>query len=470
MAPHWTSDVDGGSLFKAPTSALAASNTAIKPQFVVESDDDRQQSPTKRTWLMGEKAFNTRMPHHDGIKALWETKWKFPCTKSVYPFHDGAYEDFAPIFEHLIAHDINDGTTPEYTAAFFPTAERLEKAGDAAVSAAGEARQQQQQQLLLDASELYLRAACVLRIARFPYISSHVSPQEDPTKWRAWEWQKAVYMKAAGKLWKPSPVIEVNMPHVCAAENDLGLSIPAYVRMPPALLCCPVVILLTGLDGYRPDNTARCNEFLARGWACVVLEIPGTADCPADPADPTAPERLWDSVLRWMAGYRHTEEQRFDMTRVLCWGLSAGGYYAVRIAHTHGAKHLAGVVAQGAGCHYFFDREWVDKAEGHEYPFKLASAMGRKHGFESVEEYREKAQGKFSLLESGVLDREGAARLLLVNGTQDGLMPIEDSMLLFEHGAPKEARFFTGALHMGYPLANSAVYPWMEQVIASVRD
>lgn len=24
------------------------------------------------------------------------------CTQSVYPFHDGAYQDFAPIFEELI--------------------------------------------------------------------------------------------------------------------------------------------------------------------------------------------------------------------------------------------------------------------------------------------------------------------------------------------------------------------------------
>jgi hypothetical protein len=55
-------------------------------------------------------------------------------------------------------------------------------------------------------------------------------------------------------------------------------------------------------------------------------------------------------------------------------------------------------------------------------------------------------------------------------GTLDGLMPIEDSMMLFEYGTPKEARFFSGALHMGYPLANASVYPWMEQVMASVRD
>lgn len=52
-------------------------------------------------------------------------------------------------------------------------------------------------------------------------------------------------------------------------------------------------------------------------------------------------------------------------------------------------------------------------------------------------------------------------------GTLDGLMPIEDSMMLFEYGSPKEARFFTGALHMGYPMANSAVYPWMESVMAT---
>lgn len=43
-------------------------------------------------------------------------------------------------------------------------------------------------------------------------------------------------------------------------------------------------------------------------------------------------------------------------------------------------------------------------------------------------------------------------------------------MMLFEYGSVKEGRFFPGALHMGYPLANGSVYPWMEEVMASVRD
>lgn len=36
-----------------------------------------------RTWLMGSEAFERVMPHHAGIRALWETKWKFPVRLSL---------------------------------------------------------------------------------------------------------------------------------------------------------------------------------------------------------------------------------------------------------------------------------------------------------------------------------------------------------------------------------------------------
>jgi hypothetical protein len=38
----------------------------------------------KTNWIMGEK-FNEVMPHHSGIKELWETKWKFPVCLSPLP-------------------------------------------------------------------------------------------------------------------------------------------------------------------------------------------------------------------------------------------------------------------------------------------------------------------------------------------------------------------------------------------------
>ncbi|KAI1502095.1 Alpha/Beta hydrolase protein [Biscogniauxia marginata] len=418
----------------------------------VNANGEEETPTSPRQWLMGAEAFERRLPHHAGIRALWETKWQAPCSKSVYPFHDGAYADFAPIFADLIARDVNDGASPEYTSAFLPTAQALESQGDDEADPDA-------------ASKLYLRAACVLRIARFPYVSAF--PEVScPVKWEAWERQKNVYMKA-GRTWR-EPVAEVRIPHAYRQGRDRDV-VPAYVRVPGTSAQreeggqqqqqkCPAVLLLTGLDGYRPDNTVRCDEFLARGWAAVVVEIPGTADCPADPADPASPDRLWDSVFEWMR-----RDGRFDMDRVLCWGLSSGGYYAVRIAHTH-RERLRGAVAQGAGVHYFYDRGWLARADGHEYPFALAPAMARKHGFETEAEYREGAQRKFSLLELGILDMP-STRLLLVNGTLDGLMPIEDSMMLFNYGSPKEARFFPGALHMGYPLANASVYPWMEEVM-----
>ena len=40
--------------------------------------------------------------------------------------------------------------------------------------------------------------------------------------------------------------------------------------------------------------------------------------------------------------------------------------------------------------------------------------MAMKHGFQSVEEYKAKAQKKFSLLETGIIQKP-STRLLLVN-------------------------------------------------------
>ncbi|KAI0476342.1 Alpha/Beta hydrolase protein [Xylariaceae sp. FL0804] len=478
MAPHKTSTgLNGGSGGGGDAGASAAVLPLQQQKTPGGGGPPRPRRPAPSQWLMGAEAFARRMPHHDGLAALWATKWRAPCERGVYPFHDGRLEDFAPVFADLALRGVDGGTDPAYTRALTAKAAELETRGDEVAAKEKMKKEGKKHEEGIEwvekedrgeASALYLRAACVLRIARFPYLATLPEPTDGP-KAEAWAAQKRVYMKAAAG-WR-EPVVDVAIPHRFRAAGDYTDTIPAYVRVPTSSRSraddnsspCPAVLLLTGLDGYRPDNTTRCDEFLARGWGVVVFEVPGTADCPADAADPTAPDRLMDSVLEWMRA-----DGRFDMRRLLCWGLSAGGYYALRAAHTHAAR-LAGVVAQGAGCHHFFDPGWLVAAEGHEYPFDLLAPLARKHGFGGdVPRYLREAQGRFSLLENGVLDRP-SCRLLLVNGTMDGLMPIEDSMLLFEYGSPKEARFFTGALHMGYPLANDSVYPWMEQVMASIK-
>lgn len=128
----------------------------------------------------------------------------------------------------------------------------------------------------------------------------------------------------------------------------------------------------------------------------------------------------------------------FDMKKCLAWGLSAGGYYALRLGHTH-ASRMAGVIGQGAGTHHYLGREWLDHVDDHEYPFSVTKALVKKYGYKDVEELKEKAQKTFSLVENDIVKMR-SCRVLLVNGTHDGLMPIEDSMLLMEYGRPKEAR------------------------------
>jgi len=367
------------------------------------------------------------------------------CKLAVYPFHGGLFSDFEPIFQKLIKDNVNDAYSDTYTEYFLPTARKLV---DDAISAQGSDRKK--------AIELFERAAAVFRISRFPSVDG----DDTGFKRKIFDEQVQVYLRGAS-LWD-APLKQVIIPHTAATGPD-GKEIPLFVRIPNGASSsnkCPVVLLITGLDGHRPDNTGRSDDFLKRGWASVIAEIPGTADCPADRRDPLSPDRLWISVLDWIRS-----QSMFDSSRVLAWGLSAGGYYAIRLAHTHHDR-LIGSIGQGAGSHHFLGREWLSRVDYHEYPFTLSHAYVRKYGYKDWDELLENAQKDFSLLNSGLLEGP-CCRLLLVNGTHDGLMPIEDSLLLMNHGRPKEGRFYEKMLHMGYPPANQSIYPWMEEVMAN---
>ena len=252
----------------------------------------------------------------------------------------------------MVKNNINDGYSAEYTESFLGVANRLIAEFDAAVS----------QGKTADAVSLGLRAACILRIARFPYVS----PSDDTgTKRQAFELQKRIYLRAVSML--DSPITEVSIPFVHRRQVEEGPSIPIYQRLPSGASAdtpCPVILMLTGLDGYRTDNTVLTDLLISKGWAILLCEIPGTADCPADPKDASSPDRLWSSVLDWME-----TQGRFDMGKIVIWGVSAGGYYAVRSATTHSTR-LRGAVAQGAGTHHFLSREWLSRIDGHEYPFE----------------------------------------------------------------------------------------------------
>ena len=252
----------------------------------------------------------------------------------------------------------------------------------------------------------YRRGSAVYRISRFP------APRSSKQRY-AWEEGKKAATR--GLALRQRPTREVVIPHQHGLDID-GKQIPFYYHLPPEASRenpVPLVVILSGLDGYRTELAVWIEGWSSKKVAVIVLEIPGTGDSPAAANDPTSPEREWSSLFEWIE-----EQPELDPGRRVLWGFSTGGYYAIKLAHTHHDR-LAGVVALGGGSHYMFSPEWLSQVNHLEYPFDLANTLAYKFGYDDDLEKFKKEGMKFSLVEDGTLDSLQCTRLLLVNGVND---------------------------------------------------
>lgn len=365
----------------------------------------------------------------------------------VYPFMFSTAKDFEPVVKELVSKDFKEPYNwDEYAAMYFPQAEHLKNIAETAESA-GEIEK---------ASEYYLRSSAVYRISRFP------APRSAKQR-EAWSRGKEACIK--GLSLRPHPVTEIQIPHT-HRKPDEGAHIPVYHLVPESATPVPTVIIFTGLDGYRTELAVWMEGWRQVGVATIVLEIPGTGDCPANAADPESPDRLYSSLFDWI----DTQSATLDNKKTAIWAFSTGGFYAIRVAHTH-KDRLKGVVALGGGCHHMFDDEWLSNVNHLEYPFDLANTLAYKWGYgDDIEAFKKEASGKFSLLNDGTLDRPDCARLLLVNGTEDEIFPIDDYYLALQHGAPKEARFVKDTKHMGEPMSFFIILRWLYKLFDIEAD
>lgn len=367
----------------------------------------------------------------------------------VYPFMFGAVKDFQPVFDQLVAKDMKEPYDWDaYAEAFLPKAEELVARATIAEAEGDQAK----------ASELYLRASAVYRISRFPTPRSN-------TQRLAWTQGKKVCLK--GLSLRDHPVAEVIIPHTFGRQNE-GSVIPAYYQVPAQATPespVPLVIILCGLDGYRTELSVWMEGWRRKNCASLVMEIPGTGDCPADPQDPASPDRVFSSVFYWLE-----QQSAIVQRKIIVWGFSTGGYYAIRLAHTH-PDTCAGVVALGGGCHYMFDPDWLDKSNHMEYPFDLGQTLCHKFGYgNDFARFQAEAMDRFSLLRDGTLDRPTCARLLLVNGTDDSIFPVDDYYLALQHGEPKEVRLVPNTPHMGEPQSFVTVLKWIYKILDIAGD
>ena len=108
-----------------------------------------------------------------------------------------------------------------------------------------------------------------------------------------------------------------------------------------------------------------------------------------------------------------------------------------------------------------FDERWLSHVNHLEYPFDLANTLAYKWGYGDDLETFKKEGMKFSLVNDGTLDGPNCTKLLLVNGTEDEIFPIDDYYECLLRGPPKEVRFIKGLKHMGEPESFSIILRWL---------
>jgi esterase FrsA len=360
------------------------------------------------------------------LAEVWQ-HWQPNAKNALHPMAFTTYDDHQRVFAKLTSLD-RDAWAEAYSAAAQPFEEQAR-----AAEATGDARA---------AKENYFHAYALYRMARYPTTNS-------PGKRAAYRKSQEMYLAAARYL--PYAFERVEIPF--KGRSGEGTKSIGYFVRPKDAGRMPLVIMWAGIDTFKEDRTEIWEPLLAAKLSLLLIDMPGTGDAPLFGSEDA--ERLWDAVLDWCR-----TRPEIDARRVAVWGGSTGGYWAAKVAHTH-HERLAAAVCHGGCAHHAFTPAWIEKAQHGSYAFELAETLASAFGRNSFEEWVDFCP-RLSLLKQGVLDGP-CAPLLLVNGTEDSIFPIEDMHLLLEHGSPKSARFYPVG-HMGYtPDTNPTIIRWLAE-------
>jgi len=294
-----------------------------------------------------------------------------------------------------------------------------------------------------EAKDNYMLAYNYYRLSRFPVSNT-------AAKKAAYRSSVENYVRAS-RYFDP-PLERVIIPF--AGRTGEGKEIIVYLRKPKGIDRPPVLINHAGVDVFKEEQCLMEPAFLERGIATLSMDMAGTGESPILGA--LDAERLYAPVINYLQN-----RSDIDGSRMGVLGMSFGGYWTTKIAHTE-LSRLKGAVCWGGGVHYMFQSDWQYKcryAPTHLGNEDLIVTRSHSFGISSFEEWLEYAP-KLSLLSQGILDRP-CIPLLIVNGKNDAHVPVEDHYLLLEHGSPKTIRLFPGG-HMGMtPQTLPTVADWM---------
>jgi dipeptidyl aminopeptidase/acylaminoacyl peptidase len=211
-----------------------------------------------------------------------------------------------------------------------------------------------------------------------------------------------------------------------------GHELPGYIVLPGGQGPWPVLVYLTGADGWKEDQYfIAARRAAERGMACVVIDGPGQGEGIA--VHHLSARYDYEVVVAVILDFLQTLEY-LDMASVGIMGSSASGYYAPRVAAFE--KRIKACAVLSA---------LYDVVEGvfDVYP-PIRSRLAEIVGTDSLDEARRRFAA-FTL--KGVAGRIECP-CLIVHGECDQIIPVSEAQRLYGAlNCPKELRIWEGANH-----------------------
>lgn len=304
----------------------------------------------------------------------------------------------------------------------------------------------------VDSRAAYVQAWRYYSFARWPVPIG-------PGKERAYRKALGAFLGAAASLDPPLEVIRIPL---------AGKEVVGYLRVPKDATAVPLVVAIGGLDSRKEDMIERFSVLLPRGIASLGLDMPGTGEAPL--AIGPGAERMFSAVIDYVNG-----RPEIDGSRIIVYGGSFGGHWAMRLAVTE-RERLFAVIVQSGPVHTAFQPDFLERAfVTKEYLFDRGPAIASMYeAVTTPSELLERAP-KNSLLTQGYLEKPTVEPMLVIAGELDTQVPISDIDLLLHSGSPKFSWINPNGGHMGREakgwvdpvIFEKVTVPWILQTLAS---
>lgn len=294
------------------------------------------------------------------------------------------------------------------------------------------------------AEQGFLEASFWYFFARFPHILNEGGA-------KAYHLHTEAYLRAVKHSEYSLEIIEINH------EGKIGkafLRIPNHTRSQ-----FPAVMISGGIDVWKSDLEIHSlsENFLKRGMATLLIDIPGTGDAPI--AGSLTAHNWYLSALDTLKNH-----PKINSSLIGVYGLSFGGYWATKLAFL--APWLKGVVNTGGPIHHTFQPEWLSQL-----PVGLKATLARMLNIGPLKDHHFMIQqlSQFSLYTQGLLSSKHYAPILSINGEEDEMVPIQEISFLKENGIKQDTLIFAYDRHVAsrnWRLHENFAAEWLAKKLA----